>query len=336
MQNVEEQILSYPHLSAERQREIESYVEDHPEWASLLQDVRALESFEPNVEGESILDPLLTTYVVVQRLHPKEVPSGLQRAFRRFEQRMAEDPTLRERVESVRTRLAAAEAKVDPVSHFEALTGHSLEAAPPKAPSPAEATAPTTEASSDHKETPLRDVVDHALQLPLVLRWAGAAIAVLLGAYITVFAASEASTTTLDRLAAVDVSNQVVGNYASTATRSAVPDPDTLTTDQLYVDGLTAARQARTSTLGLFPDYDPEKLDRAETLLNRVLDRSASGSFLSLEAQFYLGKVYLAQGRIQLAQERFGTVVEQEGRMAAEARDILTALAEEYPERLGK
>jgi len=336
MQNVEEQILSYPHLSAEKQREIESYVEDHPEWASLLQDVRTLEAFEPSVEDESFPDPLLTTYVVVQRLHPREVPSGLQRAFRRFEQRMAEDPTLRERAESVRAQLAAAEAKVDPVSHFEVLTGHSLEAATDEAPSPAEATAPASEASNDRKETPLREAVDHVLQLPLALRWAGAAVAVLLGVYIAVFAASEASTTTLDRLAAVDVSNQVVGNYTSTATRSAVPDPDTLTTDQLYVDGLTAVRQARTSTLGLFPDYDPEKLDRAETLLKRVLSRAESGSFLSLEAQFYLGKVYLAQERVQLARGRFGTVVEREGRMAAEARDILKVLKKEYPERLGK
>ena len=65
-------------------------------------------------------------------------------------------------------------------------------------------------------------------------------------------------------------------------------------------------------------------------------DPALPESFLSLEAQFYLGKVYLAQERVQLARGRFGTVVEREGRMAAEARDILKVLEKEYPERLGK
>jgi hypothetical protein len=332
MQNTEEQILSYPHLSAERQEEIESYVEDHPEWAPLLQDVRTLESFAPPVEDGPSPDPLLTTYVVVQRLHPEEVPGGLRRAFRRLERQMEENPTLRERAETVRARLAAAEAKVDPVSHFEELTGHSLEGVTDAAPSPEKTATPPSEEASDRAPTPVREVVDRVLQLPLALRWAGAAVGVLLGTYAVLFAASEASTTTLDRLAAVEVSNQVVGNYTSTATRSAVPSPDTLTADQLYIDALTAVRQARTSTLGLFPSYDPEQLDEAEGLLNRVLERTESGSFLSLEAQFYLGKVHLAQGQVSSAQERLRTVVEREGRMAAEARDILEVLENEYPE----
>jgi hypothetical protein len=163
------------------------------------------------------------------------------------------------------------------------------------------------------------------------VRWGGAAIALLLGAYVVLFAASEASQSTVDRLAAVDVSNQVVDNYSSTATRSAVPARDTLTADQLYVDALTAVRNARTSTLGLFPRYDDSKLSRAEQLLTRVLDRTESGSFLALEAQFYLGKVRLAKDQVESARSNFVTVVEQEGRMAGEARSILETLQEEGP-----
>lgn len=333
MENVEEQILSYPHLSAEKQREIETYVEDHPEWASLLQDVRSIESLVSGEDGAvSSDDALLNTYVVVQHLHPEAVPTGLREAFRRFEQRLEADPSLQEQVEAVRDRLEAAEATIDPVAKFEELTGHALE---PDA-EEASASAPTEPASEpvSNRDTTgsLTAVLDELLRLPLAVRGVGAAVAFLLGAYTVLFAASEMTQTTLDRLAAVDVSNQVVDNYTSTATRSAAPaSPDTLTADQIYVDALTAVREARTSTFGLFPTYDPETLDRAERLLTQVLDRTGSGSFLALEARFYLGKVRLAQGQVEEARSHFQAVVEREGRMAGEAQNILETLKAEYP-----
>lgn len=334
MQNVEEQILSYPHLSAERQREIETYVEDHPEWASLLRDVRSIESLVRDEEGRGARsDALLTTYAVVQRLHPRDVPSGLGEAFQRLEQRIEKEPELQKRAEAIRKRLTTAEAAVDPVAHFESLTGHSLEPDAERASASAEATTTTRESTSEREPTPSPiALLDRLLRLPLAVRWGGAAIALLLGVYVTLFAASEASESTLDRLAAVDMSNQVVDNYTSTATRSAVPSRDTLTADQLYVDALSVMRDARTSTLGLFPDYDAKKLDRAEQLLTQVLDRTESGSFLALETQFYLGKVRLAKGQVEAARSNFRTVAEQEGRQAAEARSILEALREEGSE----
>ena len=330
MQNVEEQILSYPHLPVEKQREVEGYVEAHPEWASLLQDVRAIESLVKE-DGERSSDPLVTTYVVAQHLHPEEVSSTLQASFRRLEQKMEGDPALRERVEAARQRLKEAEAVLDPVAKFESLTDHSL-GDERQEPSTANAAASRRETASDREPaTPIQAFVDEILRLPLAMRWAGAAVALLLGAYVVLFAASTASQSTLDRLAAVNVSNQVVNNYASSATRGAAPSPDTLTADQLYVDALSVVRNARTSTFGLFPSYDSEKLDRAEQLLNQVLDRTEPGSFLALEARFYLGKVYLAQEKIEPARSSFKTVVEREGRLSIKARDILETLQEEYP-----
>ena len=339
MQNVEEQILSYPHLSAARQREIDVYVENHPEWASLLQDVRVIESLVRTEKERVVQDPLLTTYVVVQRLHPRDVPTGLEKAFQRLEQKMEEEPALRERAESARENLEAAEAAVDPVAHFQELTDHSLD---PDTVEKSETSSHVEQAVSDREAAYAEDAasvrrgVERLLELPLALRWAGAAVVLLLGVYVALFAASEASQSTLDRLAAVDLSNQVVDNYTSTSTRSALPSPDTLTTDQLYVDALTTLRKARNSTLGLFPNYDAEKLDQTEQLLNRVLDRTGAGSFLALESQFYLGKVHLAQGQVELARSNFQTVVEREGRMAEEARDILETLQEEYPIEEGR
>jgi len=332
MENVEEQILSYPHLSADKQREVEAYVEAHPEWASLLQDVRAIESLAQSVDEGISSSALLQTYVVVQHVHPEEASPELQEAFRRLEQKMEENPDLRERAEAAQQRLEEAEAAVDPVAQFEELTGHSLAAEAESASASAETTTDAREPAPVRGAVrSLRSFVDELLRLPLAVRAAGAAVALLIGTYAVLFAASEASQSTLDRLAAVDVSNQVVDNYTSTATRSAVPSKDTLTADQLYVDALTAVREARTSTLGLFPRYNSKALNRAERLLKNVLDRTEPGSFLALEARFYLGKVDLAQGQIEPARSHFNTVIQREGRMAAEARNILKMLNEKYP-----
>lgn len=332
MQNVEEQILSYPHLSAEKQREVEDHVEAHPEWAPLLRDVRSLESLIRGTDAGSSSGALVTTYVVVQHLHPEEASPELKEAFRRLEQKMEDDAALRERAEAARRRVEEAEAGIDPVSHFEELTGHTLDPDAGEAASPAESTAAAREPAQERDAlAPVRAFVDDLLRLPLAMRWAGAAVALLLGTYAVLFAASEASQSPLDRLATVDVSNQVVDNYASTATRSATSSPDTATADQLYVDALTAVQEARSSTLGLFPSYDVDELDRAERLLQQVLDRTESGSFLALEAHYYLGKVHLAKERVEAARSHFKTVVAQEGRMADEARDILDTLQEEFP-----
>lgn len=332
MQNVEEQILSYPHLSVEKQREVEAYVEANPEWASLLRDVRAIESMVGNGAEKDSADALLTTYVVVQRLHPEEVSPDLEEAFGRLKQKMENRPALRERAEAVRRRLVEAEAAVDPVSQFEELTGHTLAPTSGDPETSSESTASARRSASDRDSTERGlSFVDRLFRLPLALRWTGAAVGVLLGAYGVLFAASEASQSTHAQLASVDVSNQVVDNYTSTATRSAVPSTDTPEVDQAYVDALTAIEEARTSTLGLFPRYDAEKLTQAEQHLTSVIDRAEAGSFLALEARFYLGKVYLAQERVDEARSHFKIVVEREGRMADEALDILETLQEEYP-----
>jgi TolA-binding protein len=253
----------------------------------------------------------------------------LKETFRRLEKEMEGNSTLRKRVQSTRRRLEEAEAALDPVTHFEELSGHAFET------DAKESSTTVDPAASTGKETQgtgssFGAFVDELLRVPTALRWAGAAAALLLGAYGTLFVVSQSSQSTLDRLAVVDVSNQVVDNYTSTTTRSATPSPDTGTAGQLYVEALTAVQSARTSTLGLFPSYDADSLDRAEQLLQKVLDRSDRRSFLALEAHFYLGKVGLAQRQVDEARSHFKTVVKREGRMAEEAQDILETLHEEY------
>lgn len=162
------------------------------------------------------------------------------------------------------------------------------------------------------------------------LPWGGRAIgAVLLvgiGGYALLFGIDWATESPVDRLAAVEVSDQMIESYYSPEARQATSAADTTTVEDVYLRSLRTLRRAESSTLGLFRRYDADSLHRAVKGLQRVLDRTEARSFLAQEAQFYLGKAYLAQRRPDAARGHFEVVVEQEGRRVQEARRILEAL----------
>ena len=320
MNDVEEQILSYPHLSAEEQREVEAYVESNPEWASLLRDVRSIEALSASAQTDLPSDPLLATYVTVRHLHPEEdVPPGLDTAFSKLETRIEHDVSLRQKVDAAQRQLREAEAAIDPVSHFEALTEHTLE----KETEPASTESPGTAPS----------LLEVFLNLPRLARWGAVVAVVLVGTYGALYGVSQATQSTLDRLAAVEVSDQVVENYATTELRGAQSGADTASADDQYLEALSTLREARSSTLGLFPQYDPERLEQAKQGLDRVLEQIEPGSFLALEAHFYLGKIALAQEEVDAARRHFKTVVQREGRRTDEAYEILKTIQQEYGRR---
>lgn len=321
MDDVEEQILAYPHLPPEEQREIELYVESNPEWAPLLRDVRALESRSEFSTGTLGVRGLVATYVVVQRLHPEQVPAELQQAFRRLEARVEDDEALRDEVESARRRLAEAEESFSPIARFEELTGHSLKENPS-----AEKTDTAEQGSAN--ELALPQIFERILEVPLVVRRLALAIVIVGVLYGGLFAVSTATQTSLERLAVVDGSDDVIENYTSTQTRSARTDLTTSSVDSLYVEALSSLQTARSTTLGLFPRYDQATLTRSKQLLGRVLEGVEAGSFLALESHFYLGKIALAQGNVERARRHFTTVVEGGGRKTKEAQRILGALEE--------
>jgi len=331
MDDAEEQILSYPHLPVEKKREVETYVEEHPEWAPLLRDVRVLESVMRDGENPFSGEPLLVAYVVARHLQVEVESDAMAEAFEALEDRMEDDAALRERVEAARRRLRDAEATIDPVSQFEELTGHSLTE---EAPEPASAPSAAADRPAADRDAPsVPSLLDRVMALPLAVRGIGAVAVLLLGTYAALFVASTASQSPADRLAAVEISEQMMTSYySSPTTRSVSPSSDTTQVGALYLDALSTLRGARTSTLGLFPAYDSTALRRAETQLRDVLDRTEADSFLGLEAQFYLGKTYLAQDRIEAARTRFEAVVENEGRRAEDARRILRELRDVSPE----
>jgi len=347
MNTIEEQILAYPHLSSKEQREVEAYVQDHPEWTSLLRSVRTLEalarSAEVSEEAELTEANLLATYVVLKRLSPASIPPALREPFARLEKQVEHDDELQDRIETMRRRVESAEASVDATTHFEELTGHRL----PSEDAPVQlkengSTAPASPAgprsvqdrdrSADRSPTK-SDSHDRAAAriLSVPARWAMAALVLIAVLYGGLYAASWASQSTLDRLARVDVNEDVIESYQARVRSPIAAARNDTTPDDLYLQALPLLRSARTSTLGLFPHVDHKKLREAEGLLQRVIGQTEPGSFLQLEAHFYLGKINLAQGEVEVARDHFKTVVQQEGRRTTEAYQVLKRLEETYP-----
>jgi TolA-binding protein len=331
MNDLEEKILSYPHLSGEEQREIEAYVEEHPEWAPLLRDVRSVEGLSANVRADLPSDSLLATYVIVQHLHPngdRELSEELRTAFTRLEARIEEEEPLRREVEAAKRRLQEAESSIDPVAQFETLTEHSLR--PELGAESSKNKTPDSDAEASPRTSP--SWWEAVLALPRFARLGGAVAAVLMALYAGLYGASVATQSTLDRLAAPEVSEQVVDSYTSAEMRTAGSATEGASVDDQYLDALSHLRAAHVSTLGLFPRYDAERLDQARQGFGQVLEEVEPSSFLALEAHFYLGKIALAQDDIATARTHFKTVVQREGRQAQAAYEILKTLQREYEE----
>ncbi|WP_103020850.1 hypothetical protein [Salinibacter altiplanensis] len=326
MDDIEKQILSYPHLPQETQQDIEAYVEQNPEWASLLRDVRSVEGLSANVSAGLPSDTLLATYVMVRYLeHDEDMSARVQKAFGRLEARIQEDDELRREVEAAERRLREAEAAVDPVSHFEALTEHELAAQETLDPAARDA------AGSDHgtSSLPTGSWWDVFEGLPWLVPRGVAVAVILVGLYGGLYGISLTTQSTLDRLAAVEVSEQVADNYASARMRSAPPEASSVA-DEHYLEALSILEDARISTLGLFARYNTDRLGQAQQRLGHVLEETEPNSFLALEAHFYLGKIALAQRNVEAARTHFKTVVQREGRQTQEAHEILKALQREY------
>ena len=312
MDNVEEQILSYPHLPPDRKRAVEAYVESNPKWASLLRDVRALESMSGD-EGEDFPASVLRAYVVVEHVEDRaDRAPALEQTLDRIGRRIESDPALRAQVDEIRRRVEAAEEAIDPVGHLEQLTGIDV----------------ADEASDGGPESAASAGVSlgrRLMQIPARARMAGIVLLGVLGAYLALAVVSRVSQSSLDRLSAITVDEQMLDNY-----RRAVGGPrsaaDTLSTGALYMQTLSTLRRARTSTLGLFPRYNSDSLRHGKRGLKQVLRRADSGSFVAQEARFYLGKVHLAQRNLSAARSSFEGVVQEGGRHAEAARRLLKAM----------
>lgn len=345
MKSPQEHILAYPHLSSDEKEKVEVYVDEHPEWESLLRDVKELERLAQDAQRVGTFPPgdeVLATHVMAQQLYPEALPSSLRDAFSRLEARMETDADLRAQHARIRSHLEALDAAFDPQSHFEELTGHAALR---------DADAQTTPVDSDDAKAPASSPADRKPAAPsrptgsrttgervsswmtsAASRWALATVALLTVAYGALYVGSRLAQDPLDRLASVNVDQDVLDSYQM-RTRSVAPDPGSISVDQTYLMALRTLDGARQSTFGLFPHYDTDKLGRSEELLRTVIERTDDGSFVQLEALYYLGNVQLAQGDVEQARRNLKAVVQLEGRRAEEAYTILKELQQDVAPR---
>jgi hypothetical protein len=104
-----------------------------------------------------------------------------------------------------------------------------------------------------------------------------------------------------------------------------VPGADS--NDARYREAVGLIRDARETTLGLFPRYDADKLSRARALLQSVRETEEEGSFLHLEALYLLGKTMLLQEDVPAARQTLGELNERGTHHADEVQRILATLA---------
>lgn len=332
MKDIEAKILRFNHLSDEEQEVVESYVQDHDEWSDLLRDVKMIGELTDKVQllqDPTASDEALAHYAVARHFSFGSTSTRLEAIFRDVEQRLEENPELRRRLDEIEERIEESLHTLDVEAHFERVTGHSLEDAQHDASQAAVTTVGARSRDRSAEEVPLLGWIG---RLPTGVRWAAATVVTLLVLYGGLFLVSEWTQEPAQRLAVVDIDETEIEGYEPRVRGEAPANSaEELTADEAYLQALHHLRDAQTTTLGLFPRYDGEALEEARDLLQTVVDDEEAGTFVQLEAHFFLGKTLLAQSHIEEARSHLRTVAMGEGRHTEEAVDILTALEEHYP-----
>lgn len=319
MDTIKEKILFFHELPADEQADVRGYVAEHPEWQPVLAHAQGLTDLLRAAQGLTAEPPtqdMLAHLLVAQALGVENLPSAMAEACARAEEALATDPAYREHYETLVARLETLTAETDPVAHVERLSGHTVASAPQGTAAP-----PASDRSPTRRNRP-----------PQPVRLALAATVSLLVVYGALWGISELTTPAHERLAAIDADELYVEGFGTAAVRSgndaaadaapAAPSPDAL-----YLKALKQLREARTSVLGLFPRYDDVALSEAERLLGEVIAAEDAGSFVQLDAYYFLGKIHLARGDKPEARDALLRVVRGEGRNAPAASDILQYLA---------
>lgn len=301
-----EDILQFSALSTEARARVLAQAQHDPELAPLLAEAQALETLLAEarlLEAEPYGTEALA-YFVVHRYLARPGQSGrspLYKHLNRIARRLEKDEALRAQAATLEARLQQVEAESNTIAHFEHLTGYRVAdlAAPRPPPSAADRPAQARIYSLSSR----------------VARWGIAASLVLLFSYSGLRLYSESIQppwATYLNLGTQEEA-QLRGNTA-------------LTLDAAYAEALQLFREARASTLGLFPRYDAEKLRLAAAKMQTVINNAPEDSVTRASAYFYLGKIRLAQGNLTAAQTAFTYVANTEARVAGEAQQILQIL----------
>ncbi len=310
--SIEEKILLYSHLSPEERRDVERYVEAHPELEALLAESRTFEAVLSEarlLDEDPPGDDALAYYLLTHRLSRHPGPPSVQAAFERMQARLRTDPALRARGEALARRLAALEAGTDAVAQFERLTGHTLRLARREEPAAPRGMAP---------RAPVSRSARRARRLASVLI-AGVAL------YGSLWLAGRLARPEAHRVAAFDAVDVAAQDLRW---RSAGPSAGPASADDLYQQALVLLGDASVGTFGLFPRYDTDRLDRAAALLGQVVLEEDDGAPLQLEASYLLGKIHVLQGDVDQGRDVLRAVADRQRWRADDAATLLEALGD--------
>lgn len=337
MDKVEQQIFRYGELSDTERDALEQAVAQTPDLQKLLDEVKRLENefrsvYIPSPESHSVPDALLALYAV-HEAHDIASSEALSPFFSKLEDRLSTDAELASRLRPMQERAREAQQTFDLAQHFASVTGHTLEDLPVQGEleksNPSSAAERTTKADratrSPQRPSNRSEVRDRFVSYAW---YAGIATAAAILLYGVLFVFSMATQSPAERMAVLDSAEMQIEGY-QVRTRSAVEA--TADNDERFLMALHLLDEAHSSILGLFPRFDPAKIEEARDLLQQVVDAEEPSSFLQLEAYFFLGKTHLSQEEVESARTAFQRVVVNEGRRAPEASRLLEEIERHYP-----
>lgn len=342
MEDIESKILQFYQLPADEQQAVRAYVQEHDKWAQLFHDVQVLNQLAEDIRVVREMPPgdeALAYYVIARYVGLEgEADAGCE-IFAEIERRLDGDAALQRRLERIETRVDEALASFASEDHLERVTGYSLDglevesasdevSSTPGAAEP-EASQGSVSDAPDRNESALAALWE---RLARPLRWGGAVALVLVLTYGALVLVSTWTQEPAERLAVVDLDETEIEGYEPRVRgEGANATVDDRPADEIYLEALYRLRNAQSATLGLFPRFDDEELNTAREQLQSVVDDDQAGSFVQLEAHFFLGKALLAQNEVEDARHHFQAVAMGEGRHTEEAVDILAALEDHYP-----
>lgn len=347
MDNIEDRILNYGLLPAEEQQVVDQYVLGHPEFASMLDEVKALYALVDRSElqkTDRLQDMALAYYIAQTHFGATEAPTAeMTLAYNKLKHQIEHDEDVRTRYDAIKSRMAEIVNQSDPLAQFEKLSGHTIENIPLPAKGPVVGRGAVKEggASTDNsvKEKAVDWVPVKRKQGITTRRWVTSASFLVLSSIAVFFIALHGNR--LERMAYLDpeafyanAPSGLRGTNPGWASADGVGDEmsgvraaelNTLSGVR-FKEGTDIVFGAQHSILNRFYTYDLDALSKAEVIFDSILQEQGLDAQLASEVKFALAKVYLAQRRTKEARDLLDDVAQFDGLWATEASQILDKL----------
>ena len=300
MQHIQEKILLFFDLTEEERADVEQHVREHPELEALFAESQALHAMLEAVQEDAIPDAsALIDYVLFSAITAGNPPADVAARHARTEAAVREHSELQAQVEAIRSSLhRLTETAEDPIARFDRLT--------------------TRKQGSSSTPAADREAVARrqSMRLARPVRLALAASLALVAVYGALSVMSWQLQPERARLAGLQNTAEAFEEMRFRG-QSNEPPPDDL------VESLEILREARSSTLGLFPSYDGDRLDAAAELAERVAVDEDQTTLQRAQAHYILGKIRMYQGRDPEAARALQVVVDRQAEGAEDARRLL-------------